>query len=377
MTETSTKPFVGEKQQADNVIDPEAVGVEASWSFGNGNAEAVTLARETVRDIIAQRGFDPGLIIEMDADMALRKAQHTVKGRSKSIVIQELRRPNKDTPRAFGVYKVVGKDGEAGDDVVMGARARVEGQHVVCLPPEGDSVFVDADCERICNEITRIANSLIDNVINRDISDMLVAIGWSRLGWISRRRNSGGVYFIGRSDAAERYVGLLQDLQKATAVNTRAFQFIPQVMEVYPKPLTMDMWQGSARDQYEGQTEQLLKDLAKMKTDDKMRDGTIQARADECDRLIELAESHRLFLADAVEGITTELARVKAEFTKKLDENAASAAGAFNAVEAAIADADAKVPTKKARKAKAKPKAEAKPAKLDPKTASLDDLFNV
>ena len=73
---------------------------------------------------------------------------------------------------------------------------------------------------------------------------------------------------------------------------------------------------------------------------------SIQARADECDRLIELAESHRIFLADAVEGIASELARVRDQFTKKLDENAQGAAGAFNAVDEALKTSDA-APRKK------------------------------
>lgn len=118
-------------------IDSDAIGVEVSWGFGFGDALAVTLRRYDVAEALVRHGFDPNLVDEMTEDMALRKAQHTVKGRSKEIVIQELRRPNKDTPRAFGVYKVTGKEGESGDDVTMGARVRCGAGEVVWSAARG------------------------------------------------------------------------------------------------------------------------------------------------------------------------------------------------------------------------------------------------
>ena len=325
------------------LIDPSAIGVELSWSFGNGDAEAVTMPRTTLAELLLKHGFDPKLVEDVSEDLALRKATHTVKGRSKTIVIQELRRPNRDTPRAFGIYRVTGREGESGDNVRMGARVRCAAQHVVCLPPEGEDqhVFRDTDCERVGNELARIANSLIDNVINSGISGILVDIGWHQLGWISRRRNSGGVYFASTSDETERFVALLQDIalrSEERAVDKRhpdIYHFIPEVMEVYPKPLTMGMWKHSAQAQYEQQTDQLLKDLHKMqgKDGDKMRETTVQARADECDRLIKLAEGHRLFLEGAVDSITTALTEVRDGFQKRIDVNAGEATAAFSAIE--------------------------------------------
>ncbi len=351
------------------LIDPDAIGVELSWSFGDGDAEAVTMPRDTLCQLLIEHGFDRGLVGNMSEDLALRKAVHTVKGRSKIIVVQELRRPNKDTPRAFGVYKVIGKDGESGDDMRMGARVRCAAQHVVCLPPEGEVDF-DPACEKVGKELARIANSLIDNVINWGISEVLVSIGWDRLGWISRRRNSGGVYFASKSDATERFVALLQAIEsqsKVDAVGLRDYHFIPEVMEVYPKPLTMGMWKNSATAQYEQQTEQLLKDLHKMqgKDGDKMRESTVQARADECDRLIRLADGHRLFLENAVEGITQALKDVRDGFQKRIDGNAAEAHTAFDAIDQAT--------PKRMRRRKKAPVAAAPKPDLD--NMSTDDLF--
>lgn len=357
-------------------IDSQAIGVEVSWSFGYGNAEAVTLPRAKVRELLQECGFDTDLVADYSEDIALRKAQRAVKGRSKTLVIQELRRPNKDTPRAFGVYKVIGKEGERGDDVRMGARVRCGARQIVCLPPEGETVFTDTECEAVGNEIARIGNSLLDNVVNRDISDMLVAIGWARLGWISRRRNSGGVYFVPTSDDAERFIRLLQGLESMSHAHAsprrrpgqdeRMYHFIPQVMEVYPKPLTMSMWSSSAKDQYAAQMDKLAADLKAMQADDKMRDKTIQARADECDRLMKLAESHRMFLEGVTDTITTELAKVRDAFKRKLDDNAAKASAAFDAIDASTPPAPRRKRTRKAEDAE---------PNLD--AMSADDLFSV
>lgn len=241
-------------------------------------------------------------------------------------------------------------------------------------------MFSDSSCERIGNSIATIANSLIDNVINRDISDILVTIGWTQLGWISRRRNSGGVYFISKSPVAERFVALLQDLESMSQAavsdlppnRQREHHFIPQVMEVYAKPLSMNMWKGSAQDQYAAQTEQLVKDLQKMQGEDgdKMRDNTVQARADECDRLMALAEGHRLFLEGAVDTITTELTRVRDGFTKRLQDNADAAKAAFDEI-------DRVTPKRRRKPSKKAAQAAPKPVAPDLDTMSDDDLFNV
>ncbi len=361
-----------------NLIDPDAIGVELSWSFGDGDAESVTMPRTTLAELLTKHGFDPELVGDMSEDLALRKACHTVKGRSKTIVIQELRRPNKDTPRAFGIYKVIAKEGESGDNVRMGARVRCAAKHVVCLPPEdeGQHVFRDVDCERVGNELARIANSLIDNVINWGISEVLVHIGWHSLGWISRRRNSGGVYFVNTCDETERFVALLQDIalrseeRAVDKIIPQNYHFIPEVMEVYPKPLTMGMWKHSAQAQYEQQTEQLLKDLHKMqgKDGDKMRESTVQARADECDRLIKLAETHRMFLAGAVTDITQALQEVRDGFQQRIDNNVSDAVVAFDVI-------DKITPKPRKRRAKTVAKAPAKATATDLAKMSTAELF--
>jgi len=351
-------------------IDKQAIGIEVSWSFGFGDAEAVSLPRTDVRTAVSQNGFDGGLIADLTPNVALRKALHLVKGRSQTIVVQEMRRPNKDTPMSVGVYQVQARDGEAGDNVVCGARARVTGDRVEALPPEGGDWILE--CETVAREMARIANSLLVNVVNRDLSDALTSIGWEH-SWITRRRNSGGVYFMPSGQSAERFVALLQDLQALTANSAREYQFIPQMMEVYAKPLTMAMWSSSARDQYDAQVEELVAQLKKVSTDT-TRESTLEKRADDCDRLIAQAESHRMFLEGHVEVLSVELRRVQAEFRRKLEIARGEAAEAFDL-------GDEPKPARVARKAPAPVPAPAKAPsrvrKLPPiENMAVDELFD-
>jgi hypothetical protein len=355
-------------------IDKDAIGIEVSWSFGDGDAEAVTLPRDLVRNALMHHGFKGELIENPSEDTVLRTALQTVKGRSKEIVVQELRRPRKDTPRAVGVYQVQAKEGESGDNMVCGARVRIEAGRIVALPPEGGDVIYA--CMAVASDLARMANSLLDNCVNRDISNALVDIGWGS-AWITRRRNSGGVYFIPAGDRAERFLALLKALEVATSHELRTRQFVPQVMEVYPKPLTMSMWSASARDQYDAQVADLVVELRKMEADGTMRESTVQKRADECDRLMQQAETHRMFLNEHAEIISSELARVKAKFKQRL-EQAQEARGEIDQVFTALDKADAQARRNKRAGAKAKAPVAQQVLPSEPERELTDEeLFDV
>lgn len=353
-------------------IDKDAIGIEVSWSFGDGDAEAVTLPRTLVRDALVKHGFKGELVEDLDADDTLRMALQTVKGRSKEIVIQEMRRPRKDTPRAVGVYQVQAREGEGGDHVVCGARVRIQGDRIVAMAPEGGDVILP--CMTVAAELARLSNSLLDNCINRDISNALVDIGWGSY-WITRRLNSGGVYFIPAGDRAERFLALLHTIEAATASEPRSRQFVPQVMEVYPKPLTMSMWSASARDQYDSEVSNLVKELQKLEAEGVMRDTTVQKRADECDRLIAQAEKHRVFLQEYATTITSELERVRAKFREHLAA-AESGREAFVQVFDQLDEADSKA--RKAKRAPRAAKAKVEQLAFEPvPELSDEELFNV
>lgn len=108
-----------------------------------------------------------------------------------------------------------------------------------------------------------------------------------------------------------------------------------------------------------------------------MRVSTMEKRADECDRLIEQAETHRLFLASHVEVLTTELTRIRERFNAKL----AGAAGALKEVFHELDQQDAKARRRRAPAGpKQAPQVEQTPLQfLPPEGRELtpDELFDV
>ncbi len=331
------------KTDSTHVIDPKAIGVEVSWSFGDGDALAVKIPRHIARTIFSDHGFDPDLIEDTDAPSAIATASRVVKGRTKRIVVKEMKRKRDDTSKAFAIYSVQSVEGESGDDLVCGARVRVEHDRIVCRTPEGDPVGLP-ECIQVGDGFADNANEIIDNAINGDISKALLGIGWSQ-GWISRRRNKGGVYMLANTQRAARFVELLQALQAATAHHRINNQFMAAPSEVYAKPLSVSTWKQATQVQFADKTDALLKDLALMQRDDKMRDKTVQQHADACDALLAQAEQHKLLLADNLASVTAELAKIKTAFEKRL-------AGTQADGEAVFADVPAPVAAKRKRVSK-------------------------
>jgi hypothetical protein len=179
--------------------------------------------------------------------------------------------------------------------------------------------------------------------MNVDLSMALSTIG-ADLGWVSRRRNSGGVYLMlsGEDTDTERFVRVLKGLEALTAELPRWEQFIPQIQEVYPKPLTMDSWAGSTEDAFQGEIDRLVKELGRMQADGNMRDKTIEARADECDAIMAKAERYRSFLSGKVETIAASLSDLRDKFRHGLDEEVAKIGGALADMDATSKAADAK-----------------------------------
>lgn len=310
------------------LIDKKAIGVEISWSFGNGDAEAVTLYRETVRDIFIDSGFGDLIEDVSPSDALVRASRMAPKVRD--ISVKEFKRPNKDTPRSYGIYSVTKEIGESGDNFINGARVRIENNQVVCVTPEDNSF--DKKCEEIGKKMAVTANKLLNQVINSDISAALLRIGHSHLFWISRRQNSGGVYYIPNNAGAEMFVKLLHDLRDVTGTYPRYQQFIPQVVEQYEKPLTVETWEGSCQDEFETKIDRLIKDLDKMNKEGKMRESTINKRADECDSIIKQAKQYKLFLKKKVQTISERLIEIQSQFRAGLEENIDAAGKAFEEI---------------------------------------------
>jgi hypothetical protein len=352
------------KSKNKSIIDSKAMGADFCWSFGDGDAEACKLPRQDVRALFAEHGFDPMAIEDLDMSEALKRA--TCVHRGKDIIIKELKSPNKDTPRAFGIYVVRGVQGESGDNIECGARVRVRSAtEAICLPPEGRQEI--KECMDVGVDMVRLAHELCANVVNRDVSQAILSVG-ARLGWISRRRNKGGVYYLHLVEA-ERFAALLKGIQAMTATRHRDEQFIPHITEQYDRPLTVDSWSGAAKDHYEAQVGQLVKDLDRVFVDGKMRESTMVDRADECDRILKEANKYAIFMKAALPDLETRLKKIRAAFTKAIKDGSDS-------IEKDIKDIEKLIGTHEPKKAKevkvAEPVKEEKPKKQ--RKAKLEDV---
>jgi hypothetical protein len=296
-------------------IDPEAIGLEVSWSFGDGTASAVRLPRDKVAAVFDAAGYSVEERLVMEIGEALRRGVRCAPN-SRTIQVKELAKPNRDTPQAFGVYQRLPGD-ESGDQWRCGARVRIEHGQVACLPPEG-AASSDA-CLAVGQGIADLSNSLLSHVQNLDLSFALTDVG-NQMLWISRRPLSGGVYFIPSRGPigeyhASAFASILHGLESLTSGLPRARRFAPQIQEVYAKPFTMTSWAESATEELEAALDSLVADLTGI-ADDTMREKTRGRRAAECDALIAKAEHYRLFLAGRVDGFSTKLGQVREAFNR-------------------------------------------------------------
>jgi len=365
----------------ESTLDPKAIGIEASWGFGYGDAQAVILRRQDVRQVLIDNGVDwdraTELVPEFGSDDALKRALR-YSPKKKHLTIKEFARPNKGTPRAIGIYVrnagVTG--GEAGDGWDCAARVRWDAasSSIVCLPPEGETKFPHLEAQQIGLHMADMSNNTMLNVMNVDLSMALTDVGY-RMGWISRRRNSGGVYFLPADTDeeranAERFASILRGLAGLTDHKQRSHQFIPQVHELFPSPMTMSSWQGSAEDAFAAEVEKLQKDLESMSTGGTMRESTKMARAAQADEIIAKAERYRQFLGDNVEKIAGQLQTIQAAFAKSIARTADEAAAALAGVEEVAA---ATRPVKAPKRPTAPKVAPRRPARRV--VVTDDDLF--
>ena len=346
-----------------NQIDSDAIGIEVSWSFGSGEADAVKIPRSSVITALNNNNFSHDYLKIKDPKYALKHAVRIVpKGRN--VIVKELARPRRDTPLAFGVYEKNTRKGESGDDWLCGARVRVEGNSVRSYAPEGQVGIIR--CCDIAAEIARIANDLLHTAYNKDLTEMLLDIGRS-MNWISRRRNKGGVYFIlakseGTRKRAERFVGLLQEIASLTSAKFSGERFVPQLTEVYPKPLSNATWSAAAADSFEDHIERLMRDLKTLETDGKMRETTVEKRASECDEIIARAEEYRYFLEEKVDVLSNTLAGIRTRFKDALKGSLDKAADEFEKIEDLTRPEPAVASPKKSKKSAPKPAPEPEPS---------------
>lgn len=317
-----------------HAIDKAAVGVEVSWSFGNGAADDVRLSRAAVDQLFREHGFGhcaPECVLEVND--CLRRARGVARNRP-WLVTRELARPNKDVAIALAVY--VRDDnqtvGETGDGWRMVGRVRYSDTHdkVLAYPPEGirpDQLPQDSRTLAGIAEAKRLAEFaqlLRETAVNSDVSAALVqACHTARC--VPRRPGGGGVYLVFAGPACGALVALLEGLEAHTADNLTSHRFRAQVQETYPAPLTSRSWAQSAEDHLQAHVDRLLGDLEELVSAGTMRERTREMRAKEADELVSLAERCEVFLADRTEVLRATLAKVAEAFRCSIEENLAEA----------------------------------------------------
>lgn len=307
-------------------ISADAMGIEVSWSFGYGSADDVQMPRELLERTCSRHGFAGVSQEPLTPIKALKRAVQLAPKRE-SHAIKQLARPNKDTPAAMGVYMRNAQEGEGGDEWTMGARVRVAGDELVALPPEGEQ-HMHTGAEAIATDLAHTGNALINTAFNVDISVALVDIG-NRCGWINRRRNSGGVYYLQSGSKAEQFVQLLRTLGAHTASLHPSHQFIPEIVEVFPRPLSQATISDAAGHHFETKIDSLLKQLKQAADDGKMRSGTMEKRADEIDALMKQAADFQALLDDAGADIKARLRQLKRVFTTGIQSGVEALGEAF------------------------------------------------
>lgn len=332
------------------LIDSAAVGVEVSWSFGDGASDAVTLPRADVIAAFARHGFGPEAPpASIEVDEALCNVRRLGTG-VQNVAVRELAKPHKDTPRCVGVYVrrsiVQGAASEVGDGWELVARVRksdaLGSDPVCCLPAEGSDVFpLDPLGKRGAAEghrLAALANSMLQEVHNGDISRSLVAAAYTSRA-VSRRPGGGGVYMVFNGDRAESYVQLLRELTRMTEGRDTSKRFAMQAQEVYAKPLTAESWAASTEAQLAAESHRLLADLESLVARGVMREKTMQARGSEADEACALAEAARVFLGDKATELQAMFTKVSEAFKAASKEDLKLAHAAL----AAFPDDDRKV----------------------------------
>lgn len=359
-----------------SLIDAAAIGVEVSWAFGDGNADAVKISRVRVAEALTAGGFDPALHFPDKTEAEILRQTTRMASSPRGILVREMGRPNKDTPIAIGIYRRNSERGEAGDEWECGARVRIQQGEAVCLPPEG-AQFID-ECFCIGDVMVRQAEELKTTAYNGDISLMLTSVGKS-LNWVSRRPNGGGVYFLltDRShltDRAERFVSLLKNLESFTDGLPISRRFRPQAIEVFSRPLAEAALSQAARTVFEADVKSLVKDLQQLKDAGKMHTSTMRKRATECDDVMRRAEEYKAYLAEMFDDLSRELTNVRNQFVMAINLANAQARCHFDRLEEMVRVEASKPETALEQKPEAKKSTRRGRRVSD---AQLDVLFDI
>ncbi len=290
------------------------MGDLVAWQFARGGDHAFKAPRAKVQAVFKACGFAKCLDDKLsDPSAALAEATRQAKV-GRGYIAQEFAKKNDDTPYAIGVYYRSGA-GEHGDEMVCGARVRIEGGGAVMREPEG-GLPTDADqgkakqCAVIAAEIAKAANLRITHTFSTELSGAIVAAGKECM-WASFRK-AGGVYWC-HADKAPRIRALLDALEPIGG-----FWATLQPLYGDEDGRTMRNIKSAATGALEAELDELVADLKKAQGDG-MKEASIEVRRMRCQELVIRANLYRAVLESSHAGIVQRIDGISRDFSKLLD----------------------------------------------------------
>lgn len=266
------------------------------------NTEDIDVERVLAKGVFEKVGMGK-LIPDMDPETALNRAVKEARfTKGEGLVALPFKKPNKDTPKAWGIYEFQVQEGEKGDKPILGARIRLEnGVAMVREPEENDPILV---CMERAIKIAEHANHLITHAETRDVSNALSATVAALSGVPLRKR--GGLYLLppGTCETWDVLVPGLTEL----GVD-------PLVLPMYDEPKVMQQAGKAARGALESDLKELVADLEKAQTSG-MRGDSLERRVAACESLIARAGLFQDVLQDMAGAIGEKAKELKASFAK-------------------------------------------------------------
>jgi hypothetical protein len=292
------------------------LGDLVTWRFG-----AFKAPRKAVHDLFRRLGFESCLAWDLSSPgRALQTASVNGIKFGERIVARPLERPNRDTPVAIGVYERQGKPGEGGDDLVCGARVRIQSatDTAIALPPEGKPGL--PECLRVAEDIAKRANELIDHVENQELSHALVAAG-NESFW-APFRSRGGVYWV-PATKAETIRELFDSIEKLG-------EFFATIQPLFgdDSGRTARNIGGAAAEAVKAELDEILEGIELAKDGKLQRKGII-TRIEHCQELMIRVEAYRLALAEKAVSFGSTIERAMTQFNTMIEEQSRASADEF------------------------------------------------
>lgn len=284
-----------------------AAGAEHIGDFVAWDTADVDVPRAALRKAFDSVGFGD-LLGDIDPDVALSRAR--VRHNGRDLVARAIQKTDKDATAAVAISKVVERDGEQGQDLVLGARCRSVGGVIYATPrPDGTS---DPECMKRADEIAEAANHMLSHVPTAEMTAATIA-ACRKIGGVSVRESRGGCYFV-PAIHAERWRKLITALSEVCGNSFR-----PVLFDIYDTPMAKASVAQSAKSAFETELAELTEELEKAKADGFGRRNSFVTRIEACEQLVSRVELYRSVLADAADKLAARSALVKAGLAAELD----------------------------------------------------------